>query len=307
MVAALYALGAASLALALHRAAARRRRGQIVRFRVEPYRNDRAGAEQLLASLTALHSLLAGDTRLDLRARRGLLALVVHLDRREGGAPIAWFAVCGPARHARQIEAALRASYPNLVLRVHSSAARGAAGARATAPSRSHASHELAWLRSARSIRLDLPAAMRLLRAMAAAGPPASVQLVLRPAAAPVESLLAGRHDREAPAQPPRALFWAQARVFAADRGRARGLARALCGGSDQPRLVPGRLVRRPSSLRGIARTPSNLYALEELTELWQLPTPDFSALPCLRRALPLAPAPPGIARPTCRTRAALR
>jgi hypothetical protein len=30
---------------------------------------------------------------------------------------------------------------------------------------------------------------------------------------------------------------------------------------------------------------------------MWSLPAPEFAALPCLRRALPLAPAPPGIAR----------
>jgi hypothetical protein len=293
MVAALYALAAAALALAIVRVAGRLRAVN-VRFLVEPYRNDRAGAEQLLATFTALHALLAGDTRLDLRARRGALALEVHLDRREGGAPIAWFALYGPANHARQLEAALRASYPNLALRALSSPVpapavlvplhrRSSRRAQAPAP-------------AARPVRLERGDA--LLRALAAAGPSASVQLVLRPAAPLIETLLASRRDPQSPADPPRALVWAQPRVFAGDRQRARALARAICGSSDEPRLVAG--AARPAELDLIrfARTPRRLYALEELSELWQLPSPDFSLLPCLRRPLPLAPAPPGITRP---------
>jgi hypothetical protein len=288
MAAALYLIGAAALALPGLRAVARSwaSRHASVRYVLEPYRNDRASAETLLATFVALHALLGG---------RRPLALEAHLDRRAGGAPIAWFAVIAPAGLGRHVEAALRASYPNLRLRP------------LTAPLDSPGVvvplHRRATLRASAPVAdsglVQIGRGDALLRAMAAAGPPASVQLVLRPAGGLVEQLLAGhRQDGEARRrEPPPALFWAEPRVLSTDRRRARAIASALHVGAAGTRLVTGR-ARRHEPTPGVRRTPRRLYRLEELTELWQLPTPDFAALPVLRRGLPLAPAPPGITRP---------
>jgi hypothetical protein len=295
MVALLYGLGALALGLALARMRAARR--PPVRFLVEPYRNDRASPETLRATWTALHALLAGSARLDLRGVHGVLALEVHLDRRGGGVPIAWFAVSAPAGAARHVEAALRASYPNLRLR--------ALERELDAPAVLVALHRRTPLGGTPSHPVTLSTSQlargdALLRAMAAAGPPATVQVVLRPAGVLVEQLL-GRPSRDEPErrrEPAPALFWAQPRVLAADRRSARAIASALCAAADAPRLVAGR-TRHVDELtaRRVPRIPRLLYRIEELSELWQLPSPDFAALPCLRRALPLAPAPPAITR----------
>ncbi|MGD0198810.1 MAG: replication-relaxation family protein [Solirubrobacteraceae bacterium] len=296
-LAVLYGLAAAALLAGARGLAPRRaRRRGTVRLLVEPYRNDRATPETLRATFAALHALLAAETRLDLRGRRGTLTLEIHLDRRSGGAPLAWFAISAPATQARHVEAALRASYPNLRLRALSAPLEDppalVALQRRTAPHADGAVHSEPPVVLARG---DV-----LLRALAAAGPPASVQLVLRPAAAVVEHALAAVLARASvspsPPQPPRALFWAEPRVLAADRRAARAIASALRGSADDPRLMPAH--RRTGRDARIPRTPRRLYRLDELSELWALPTPDFAALPCLRRALPLAPAPPGISRP---------
>ncbi|MGA2470569.1 MAG: hypothetical protein ABSG64_07765 [Solirubrobacteraceae bacterium] len=271
-----------------------------VRLVVEPYRNDRATADTLLTTFTALHALLGGLAWWSLRGRRRALALEVHVDRRTGGSPIAWFAVLCPRGLERHVEAALRASYPNVRLRVlHAPISSPTAVVRL----RRHTPIRDAGVGRA-GARPPLARADALLRAMAAAGPPASVQLVLRPAARLVEHLLSavGERVEGSAGEPPRALFWAEPRVLAADATRARAIASAVrSAAADEPRLA---LARGPRGARGdelerlnVRRSPLRLYRLEELAPLWQLPSPDFAALPTLRRALPIAPAPPGIAR----------
>ena len=298
---ALGGIGAAALSALWRRRSSRRAGAASVRLLVEPYRNDRATPESLLASFTALHALLAGAGRWDPAGRRRALALEVHLDRRAGGAPIAWFALRCPAGLERQVEAALRLSYPNACLRVLRSPLE--------APPAMVALHRHSPLRAPVAAGQagggsELARADGLLRAMAAAGAPASVQLVLSPASRFVEQLaetsLARTEKRSL--EPIGALFWAELRVFASDRRRARGIASAARAAGGGPRLVPAwtRRVADPQALGVLRlhRAPRRLYRAAELTGLWQLPSPDFSALPCLRRALPLAPAPPGISRP---------
>jgi hypothetical protein len=268
-----------------------------VRLLVEPYRNDRAQPEALLASLAALHSLLSAA-----RGSRRSLALEVHVDRRAGGAPLAWFALRCPAGLERHVEAALRTSYPNVRLRALRAPLDAPPAlvtmrrntpleARSPHPSRPH---ERAPARSD-----------SLLRAMAAAGAPATMELVLRPASRIVEHLASAAAASSEPAAVRRqaaALFWAEPRVFASDATRARAIASAVRSATATPRLVASRRwrVTRADALVGcpLRRTPRRLYRAEELSGLWELPSPDFTALPCLRRAVPLAPAPPGISRP---------
>jgi hypothetical protein len=285
LLAVLLALAAGLLAVATRRRRARRR---TVCLLVEPYRNDRATQASLQATFTALHALLAGST----------LALEIHLDRRRGGTPLAWFALRCPAELANHVEAALRSSYPNLRTRPLAAALDG--------PPARVVLFRHRPARGASPVRLDdAPAdGDSLLRAMAAAGPSASVQLVVRPASRLIEELAAGeRRDGEGvPREPPGAMFWAEPRVYAGDLVRARAIASALALGAGGPRLVRSRGIRSSSpdalSRLSLRRSPRRLYRAGELSGLWQLPSPDFAALPCLRRAVPLAPAPPGISRP---------
>jgi hypothetical protein len=272
-----------------------------VRLLVEPYRNDRASAVALLATFNALHSLLGAGGRWPASGRRRTLALEVHLDRRTGGAPLAWFALVCPAGLERHVQAALRASYANVRLRaLHSPLEAPPALVRLHRHSPIRVAREGIQRYEPSSARADV-----LLAAMAAAGAPASVQLVLRPTSRIVEHLLAAalKRPEHGHAALPCPLFWAELRVLARDLPRARAIASALrSGGADPPRLVARRGWRAMSAETltdiGAPRSLLTLFRLEEVAELWQLPSPDFAALPCLRRALPLAPAPPGIARP---------
>jgi hypothetical protein len=268
------------------------------RLLVEPYRNDRAQPETLVASLTALHSLLTAGRR-----RKRTIVLEVHLDRRSGGAPLAWFAICCPAGLERHVEAALRTSYPNVRLRALRSpldAPPAMVTLHRHRPLEASSPRSVAPL-DGRPLRSD-----SLLRAMAAAGAPATFQLVLRPASRIVEDLAAAavaERGLERPrSEDPVALFWAEPRILASDFARAHAIASAVGSARAGPRFVPARRVRRApaDALRELSlrRSPRRLYRAEELSGLWELPSPDFTALPCLRRGLPLAPAPPGISRP---------
>ncbi|HEX2703142.1 MAG TPA: hypothetical protein VHM72_06895, partial [Solirubrobacteraceae bacterium] len=282
-------------ARSLHRVAGRAR---CVRLVVEPYRNDRAQPEALLASLAALHSLLSAS-----HARGRALALEVHLDRRAGGAPLAWFALRCSAGLERHVEAALRTSYPNVRLRVLRTPLDAPA---ATVTMHRHTPLHTAPSRQA-SLHDRVPThADSLLRAMAAAGAPATMELALRPASRFVEQLAAAaaagdRSEPRAVREYPAALFWAEPRILASDPHRARAIASAMRSATAALRLVPSRRARvtRADALVGISvrRSLRRLYRVEELSGLWELPSPDFTALPCLRRAVPLAPAPPGISR----------
>jgi hypothetical protein len=249
----------------------RRRDRGMVRLLVEPYRNDRATGESIAATFTALHALLGP---------RRALALEVHLDRRAGGAPLVWFAVLCPAALERQVQAALRSSYPNVRLRALRSVP--------TAPAFALALHRRTPPRADDGPGEPLPRIDVLLRAMAAAGAPAMLRLILRPASRAIERLWPSAEQEIGP------LLWALPLVAARDAVGARAIASALCCGV--PRLVARRSSwsERPR----VARSPRRLYRPAELTGLWCLPPPEFGALPYARRAVPLAPAPPGICRP---------
>ena len=163
------------------------------RLLIEPYRNDRAEPEALALMFAALHALLGAG-----RA----LALEAHLSGRRSGAPLLWFAVVCPNGLEGQVEAALRRSYSDVRLR-----ALGGAPARPAV--------------AVRLRRLDPPrpddepsdlavaASGALPRAMAAAGAPAMVRLVIRPASRLVELALSSGTRPSGP------LFWAQPVVLA--------------------------------------------------------------------------------------------
>jgi hypothetical protein len=241
-----------------------------VRLLIEPYRNDRADSEALAATFTRLHALIGP---------RRTLALEVHLDRRPGGAPLVWFAVLCPCGLERQVQAALRASYPNVRLRPIRAAV--------TAPAVALRLHRRMPPRAEDQLEEHAPAIEPLLSAMAAAGAPATLRLILRPAPRMIELACSSAEYRAGP------LLWGVPLVLARDVVRARAIASVLCGGP--PRLLPRRTGR--SEAMAVRRSPRFLYRPAELARLWCLPDPEFGALPFVCRAVPLAPAPPGISR----------
>ena len=263
-------LGAGAVGVTLAIVRRRLRRVAPIRLLIEPYRNDRADPDALAATLTSLHALLGP---------RRTLALEVHLDRRAGGVPLLWFALLCPGGLERQVQAALRTSYPNMRLR----------------PLRAGVSVPAAGLSLRRRMppraddEMDEQAAgiEPLLGAMAAAGAPATLRLILRPAPRIVELACSSPEHRTGP------LLWCTALVFARDASRARGIASVLAGGT--PRLRARRTTRMHATTA--RRSPWGLYRPAELARLWCLPTPEFRALPFVCRAVPMAPAPPGIDR----------
>jgi hypothetical protein len=241
----------------------------MVRLVVEPYRSDRATGAVLVSVFTALHSLVGVW---------GRVVLEIHLDRRRDGSPLVWFAVVCPRSVERAVEAALRAAYPNLRLRAvagEAAVAGAGVGVRRRSVPRGEEAGEAVE-----------PSIEGLLAALAAAGAPASVRLVLRPASRFVEAICS---TREAPAG---ALWWGSVAAFAADRTRARAVASAVGGGTIAV-VRGGRAGRAPK----VRRSPLRLFRPGEIACMWCLPAPEYGALPCLRTATPLAPAPPRVQR----------
>jgi hypothetical protein len=186
--------------------------------------------------------------------------------------------------------------------------------------------------------REDVTSMDRLLTAMGACGEPAFVQFALTPTPAFFEAFSKRAYKRhEARLSRERRehlivrdrsmvedvelrggldvqhkpLFFLDLRVIAADRTTCERIASQLRAQSAENRLVErgttlrhgvlglyGRRVRRgegnpiPSFSRGV-------FASTELAALWQLPSSDYATVPFARMSVPLAPAPPGILRPT--------
>ncbi len=106
-----------------------------------------------------------------------------------------------------------------------------------------------------------------------------------------------------------RALFFADVRVLAASREDAERISGALRARRAENRLVergsPVRHGRLGLFRRRLERGEGNplpglsreVFSPLELAELWQLPSVEFAAVPLVRGALPLAPAPPEVGR----------
>ena len=270
MRAAVEVFGAGAVGAVFALARGRWRRLAPIRLLIEPYRNDRAGCEELAATFSRLHALLGP---------RRTVALEVHLDRRPGGAPLVWFAVLCPSGLERQVQAALRASYPNVRLRQ--------IGTAVNPPAVALRLHRRTPPRADDELEEYAPGIEPLLSAMAAAGAPATLRLILRPAPRAIELACSSAEHRTGP------LLWGVPLVLARDGIRARAIASVLSGGT--PRLL-SRRTGSSETLRA-RRSLRCLYRPSELARLWCLPAPEFAALPFVCRAVPLAPAPPGISR----------
>jgi len=297
--------------LAAVRLIARARR-RYVRLVVEPYRGDRTRPQELAAALAALHALVGARGARRVLAGQPSFALEVHLHARTCGGPVAWLGICAPRGLERQVQAALRAGYPNCALRPVQ-AAPIAAGEMIRLHKRRPAAEPI---RRLHEIDPERPPVERLLRAMDAAGGPSVVQFALTPApgllirAKPAQGgpLRGGVEDAPAiPGALSGPYFYADIRVIGHGRAQVAQIAAELRVGGAPNRLVGRRLspTRRRAYRRRLARGEGNplpaplrrSYAAQEIAALWQLPSIGFSSVACRRLATPLAPAPAGIMR----------
>jgi hypothetical protein len=319
--------------IALTRTCSRHQR-RYVRWRVEPYRGDHADAEALQRMFEALHKRLLSRWWRRLLSGQPSLALEVH----HGGdpkAPSGWAAVSCPAGSERAVEAALRAAYPSCQLRP---CEWTVADTPVVLRLKKQREFVMRARVADRFEQERDPPINRLLTVMSIGGQPAFVQLALTPTPAIFEGLarrafksrearLARErrehlvvHDRSMLDDVElrggldvqhRSLFFLDLRVIAGERSVCERIASEL-----RIELAENRLIERGTAVRHgllglyarrVRRGEGNplpsfrkgVFATSELASLWQLPSLDYLSVPFARSSLPLAPAPPGIFRPT--------
>ena len=322
---------AASLALGVSRASARRRR-QYTRMRIEPYRADHAHGEALRRMLESLHLGLLRPWWARLVTGQPSVSLEVHHGDR-GSAAGGWFALSFPSGSEDSVEGVLRTAYPNCHLRRLDG--RFDPPPVLVRLRKRHIfirrANMLERFEQLRELPVD-----RLLTVMGSFQGPSLVQLALTPAPdlyrGVAKQLHVLRQDRAQAREqggggrPGMAddvelrggldlvhvpLFFLDLRVASASRGACKRIASELQVGAAENRLVTrrsrplkdpdGRLARRvrrgeggplPSLWRGV-------FAAGEIACLWQLPSCEYSIVPVLRGSVPVAPAPPGVHRPS--------
>ena len=320
-----------SVGLGLTRAVRRSRR-RCSRLCVEPYRADRADAEAVRRMIESLHLILRRPWWARLPCGQPSISLEVHSS--DGPAATrGWFAVSVPAGTEASVEAVLRSAYPNCRLRTLDGPFHSPPivfGLR---------KRHLFILRAKMLERFEQQRGLPvdgLLTAMGSCPGSSLVQLVLTPAPdlyrALARQLHAGRQARAqggdggAPRRPTLAdeaelrggmdlvhvpLFALELRVAAASTSACRLIASELQVGAAENRLVArrartsrgtaGRVAKRvqrgePAPLRSPWR---RIFAPSEIACLWHLPSCEYSTVPILRGGVPVAPAPPGVHRPS--------
>lgn len=246
-----------------------------------------------------------------------------------------WLAVSCPRGLERIVHAALQSAYPNCRL----SPAQQQVGVPPTVLRlKKHAEFTkrgkaLELFQHERASSID-----RLLTIMGACGEPAFVQFALTPTPAFFEALskrLYKRHEahlsrerREHLIMRDRSmvedaelrggldvqhkpLFFLDLRVIGPDRTVCERIASELRVQGAENRLVERGTALRHGLLglygRRVQRGEGNpipsfnkgVFATTELAAMWQLPSSDYNIVPFARTGVPLAPAPPGIMRPT--------
>lgn len=312
--------------LALARLWARRRR-RYRRVCVLPYRGDDPELEQVVRSLDALHRRLQRRWWRRLLRGQPSLGLEVHCDRR------AWLGLTFPEGFEPQAQAALRDAYPGCRL---VPAPVAIAAAPCVLRVKKHAAFTRRAKRLDRFAHERSPQVNGLITAMAACARPAFVQLALTPAPALFEShakraykrhenrLSRVRKLRLPPLDPSlveraelvgglevqhRPLFFADVRVVAGSREVCEQIAAQLRAGAAENRLVERGTAIRQGLLglytRRVLRGEGNpipafrrgVLATAELACFWHVPSLDYATVPFARSAVPVAPAPPAIAR----------
>jgi Replication-relaxation len=313
-----------------------RSRRVYVRLRIEAYRADGAEAPDLARMFTALHGRLLQRWWRRIVAGQPSLALEVHHGRAGArDARAAWLALVCPRGQERMAEAALQVAYPNTQL---SPTAEQPGRAPVVLRLKKRRNFIERTATANRVERAPEPPMNRLLTTLGACGQPAFVQFALTPTPAVFERLARrayrqredriSRQRREGLVATDRsvlldtelrggleiqhrALFFADVRVVAATRAACEQIASVLRIQRGENQLVEratgirhgvlglyGRRVRRGEG-NPIAGVRRSVFSAEELALLWQLPSTDYATVPFARSSLPLAPAPPGILRPT--------
>jgi Replication-relaxation len=333
---ALAGLALALAALLLNLRWRARRRRCYVRVRVDAYRTDGTSVEGIVAMFEALHKRLQRRWWRRLVRGQPSVALEVHHTRGGNGAGRAMLALACPAGLERMVEAAVRSAYPNCrvagageVLPCRPTAAMVRLKKHAGFIKRVK---QLDRYELAREPPMD-----RLLTVMGASGEDALVQLALTPAPALFERYAKRRYKRhedhlsrerrehrvvrdrslvddaelrgglEVQHRP---LYFVDLRVCAPAREACEQIASELRAEGAENRLVERGTTVRHGLLglyhRRVQRGEGNPWpglrkgvcASTELAALWHLPSIGYATVPFARSALPLAPAPPAIARP---------
>jgi hypothetical protein len=315
----------AIVACRLHARSARR----YVRLRVVPYRGDDPTADGIVSMYEALHKRLLRRWWRRLFCGQPSVTLEIHRDR------IAWLSLTCPAGVEPLVEAAVRTAYPNVLLEQRAPAP-GVPPCVLRLKKRSvftKRSKRVDRFEHDRS-----PPVNRLITAMAACQAPAFVQIALTPVPGLFEAhakRIYKRHENRLSRQrklqlPPldrsrvedaelagslyvqhRPLFFCDLRVVAASREVCERIASELRANCAENRLVERGTALRHGRLnlytKRVARGEGNplpsfrkgVFASTELASLWHAPSLDYSTVPLQRHPLPLAPASPGILRPS--------
>jgi Replication-relaxation len=323
-------LGGLAVSVAMGvRLSARRRRGY-ERLRVDAYRGDSAGVEAIVSMYETLHKRLLCRWWRRLLSGQPSIALEVH---HSDGA--CWLAVSCPTGTRRAVQAALRVAYPNCrLIREPRSL-----GAPPTVLRLKKYGEYIGRAKTVDRYEHERePAMNRLMTTMGACAGAAYVQLALTPVPSLFERHarhLYKRHEARVSRErhehlqardrslidehelrgglevQHRPLFFADLRIVAADRGRCEQIASQLRAGEAENRLVERATTLRHGLLRcydrRVGRGEGNplpswrrgVFASTELAALWHLPSVDYTTVPFARGALPVAPAPPAIMRPT--------
>jgi Replication-relaxation len=316
-----------------------RRRRRYVRLQVEPYRTDRTSVEGVVAMYEALHKRLQRRWWRRLVSGQPSVALEVHHIRgtAEARAGRALLALACPAATEAMAEAALRSAYPNCRL-VPFAGGRAEWPIGPLLRLKKHTGF-IRRVKQLDRYELERePPIDRLLTAMGACGEDANVQLALTPTPALFERYAKWRYKRHEDrlsrerrerlfvrdrslveeaelrgglAVQHRPLYFADLRVVAPSKRACEQIASELRAEGAENRLIERGTAVRHGLLklyrRRVERGEGNpwpgwhkgVLASTELAALWQLPSVDYATVPIARGALPLAPAPPTIMRPT--------
>jgi hypothetical protein len=277
--------------------------------------------------------LLLGQPSLALEVHHGAAAAVSR--HGEPRPPVAWMALACPRDALPAVEAALRVAYPNCAL---SPLGEPLTHARAVVRLKKRAAF-IRRVKSLDHFEHERePAMNRLLNAIGATDETVLVQLALTPAPAIFERFARrvfkahearlsqarraylNRRDRSLVDDTElrggldvqhRPLFFADIRVAGSDRRACEWVAAALRADGAENQLVErgtsvrhgllGLYTRRIERGEGNVLPPvrRGVFATTELAGIWHLPSIDFAGVPFARDALPRAPAPPAIHRPS--------
>ncbi len=317
--------------LALARLRSRGRR-EYVRLQLAPYRGDGATPEALVALFEVLHKRLLTRWWRRLVSGQCSVSLEIH---HSASPPLAWLAVACPRGMEGMVETALQTAYPNCSLRDgHRPIGDPPAVLRLKKRWEFIKRSKTIDLRE----REAETTVNRLLTVMGACGAPSFVQLSMTPAPATFERLAKrmfksreahlSRERRDSWTMRDRSvvedaelrggleiqhrpLFFVDLRVVAPTRRVCEQIASELRAEGAENHLVERGTGVRHGALglytRRVGRGEGNplpsfhkgVFASPELAAIWQLPSTDYATVPFERSALPLAPAPPAIFRPT--------